>query len=503
MNQHTTAASLYEKYTTDREPYLQRARDAAALTLPSLIPPDNASGTTKYPTPYQGVGARGVNNLASKLVLALLPAHTPFFRMAIDDYTLEELTDQEGMRAEVEEALNSYERAVQAEIESDSARPTIFEAVKQLIVAGNALLYLRPQGGIRLFRLDNFVVRRDPTGKVLEGITKEHVAPATMDEETRSLLDQQEQGNDEEIPVYTRFFRNEDQWTSYMEIKGEIVPGSVGSYPLDKCPWLPLRFTKVDGDDYGRSYVEEYMGDLKSLEGLTQAIVEGSAAAAKLLFFVNPNGVTRARQVKEAPNLAILSGNAQDISVFRVEKMADFSIAAQTAATMEDRLSKAFMLQSSIQRAGERVTAEEIRFMAGEIEDALGGVYSILSQELQLPLVRAYIHRMEMQKRLPTLPKEAATPTITAGMEALGRGHDLSNLLSFQQALVPLAQAFPEEFKDYLVVGDIIKRIGVGHGLDMKGMVRSEQEVAEMRQEREKEQMMMSMAPAMMPGAPT
>ena len=54
-----------------------------------------------------------------------------------------------------------------------------------------------------------------------------------------------------------------------------MIPKSQGSFPIDKSPYIPLRFNRVDGEDYGRGYVEEYYGDLKSLEGLTRAIVEG------------------------------------------------------------------------------------------------------------------------------------------------------------------------------------------------------------------------------------
>ncbi len=64
------------------------------------------------------------------------------------------------------------------------------------------------------------------------------------------------------------------------------------SYPLDALPWLPLRLRQVDGEDYSRSHVEEFLGDLRSLENLTKAIVEGVAALAKLIILVKSNGVT-------------------------------------------------------------------------------------------------------------------------------------------------------------------------------------------------------------------
>lgn len=68
--------SLKQKYNLlemDRLPFLNRARDAAELTIPSLIVKDGHSSATEFTTPFQGIGARGVNNLSSKLLLALLP----------------------------------------------------------------------------------------------------------------------------------------------------------------------------------------------------------------------------------------------------------------------------------------------------------------------------------------------------------------------------------------------------------------------------------------------
>ena len=43
---------------------------------------------------------------------------------------------------------------------------------------------------------------------------------------------------------------------------------------------------RIDNEDYGRSYCEEFIGDLKSLEGLTEAMVEAAAATSKVVFLV-------------------------------------------------------------------------------------------------------------------------------------------------------------------------------------------------------------------------
>lgn len=495
--QNGRAQGLYEKLKTDRHNFLTRARDCSKYTIPTLIPPDGNSSGTKYYTPYQGIGARGVNNLASKLLLALLPPNSPFFRLQIDDFTLEQLTKQEGMRAQVEEGLNKIERAVQSEIEAGAVRVSAFEAMKHLLVGGNALLYLPDEGGMRVFPLEKFVVRRDPMGNVLDIVVHESVAHEALPKDIRDAIEGDyetkttPQGSTKDCDLYTHVYLDDGKWKVYQEIKGMVVPGSEGTYPKSKSPWIPVRFTKVDGENYGRSYVEEYLGDIKSLEGLSQAIVEGSAAAAKVLFLVNPNGTTSQQTLAEAPNGAIVEGNQQDVSALQLQKFNDFRVALETSTRIEERLAFAFLLNSAVQRNGERVTAEEIRYMANELESALGGIYSILSQELQLPMVNRIMFAMERKKKLPVLPKGTVKPVIVTGIEALGRGNDMNKLQMFFQAAGAIAQLPPEINRE-----DALKRLGTSLGIDMKGLVKTQEQIA---QEQQQAQMMAMMQQGLNP----
>lgn len=488
------AGKRYLQLEGKRDPFLRRAREAAKLTIPALLPSDNHSGGSVLPTPFQGLGARGVNNLASKLLLALLPPNSAFFRLTIDDFTLEQMTQREGMRAEVEEALGKIERACTSEIETTAVRVTAGEVLKHLLVTGNALMYVPTQGNVKMFRLDRYVVSRDPMGNVLEIIVKESISPKLLPAEMGITDEGNDLNPDRTVDIFTHIHLSPDgkKWVVYQEVKEQVVPGSEGDYPLDKTPWIPLRFTKIDGEDYGRGYVEEYYGDLRSLEALTQAIVEGSAASAKVLFLVNPNGVTQQKTLTEAPNGAVRAGSAEDVSVLQVEKFADFRVAFETIEAISSRLSYAFLLNSAVQRTGERVTAEEIRYMANELEAAMGGVYSILSLEFQLPLVRTIMHRLEKQRRIPSLPKGTVRPAITTGLEALGRGNDLNKLDLFLQGA---AQALgPEVLMQRLNVGDYLTRRATALGIDAKGLILSDEEFQAKQEEEMGQTMQMAMA---------
>ena len=70
----------------------------------------------------------------------------------------------------------------------------------------------------------------------------------------------------------------------YQEIEGQIIKGSEQEFPRDKVPWIPLRLRKMDGESYGRSYVDEYYGDLKSLNSISKSIAEMATLSAFALF---------------------------------------------------------------------------------------------------------------------------------------------------------------------------------------------------------------------------
>ena len=232
------------------------------------------------------------------------------------------------------------------EISRETYRTALHEALKHLIIAGNALIYLPEEGGMRVFHIDRFCVERDPMGNVLYVCTKESLSYMSLSEDMKALAGTAEgnEGSDREINLFTAVCRKENGWKVWQEINGNMIPNSVGFYPLEKNPFIPLRFSRIDGEDYGRGYVEEYLGDLQSLEALQKALVEGSAAAAKVLFLVNPNGTTRAKTLAEAPNGAIAQGNAQDVSVLQLEKFNDFRVVQDSITKIEERLGHAFLL---------------------------------------------------------------------------------------------------------------------------------------------------------------
>jgi hypothetical protein len=495
-----TCASRYEKLKSTRETYLDRARECSKLTLPSVVPPAGHTYSSRLPTPYQGIGARGVNYLAARLLLSLLPPNTPFFRLTLSDFEAAELAQRPDARGEIEAGLSAIERAVMEEVEQSGLRAPLFEALKHLIISGNCLIYLPATGGTRVFGLDRYVVSRDAAGNLLEIAIKESVSPSTLEEDVAALITDHKDGED--VDIYTKYYRDGKRWRLYQELdNGVMIPGSEGSWPIDKGPMLALRWNQIDAEDYGRGYVEEYLGDLISLEGLSRAILEASAAASKVVFLVQPNGVTRMQDLAEAESGDFKSGNSADVSTLQVQKQADMAVAANAAQRIEQRLSQAFMLYDSIQRDAERVTSTELTLLANALEASLGGLYSNLSQTLQLPLVKRLMERMQKQKRLPALPDGIIKPSIVTGTAALGRGNDLNNLMQFMQVVGSLGSGVLENFMN---VDEFIIRTGASLGIDMGGLVKTKEQLQAEQQaqmQAQQQQQLASIAQSAAPNA--
>lgn len=476
------AKATYDKLVNDRASYETRAENCAKYTIPSLFPKSSDNASTGYTTPWQAVGARGLNNLASKLMLALFPL-APWMRLTISEFQAKQLLTDPTALAQVDEGLSMVERILMNFMESNSYRPTFFEALKQLIVAGNCMVYIpEPEDNQfnppKLYRLSSYVVQRDPFGNVLQMVTEDKVAFGALPEDVRNALDGEHEP-DEELSVYTHIYLDDESgdFLSYQEVAGEEIEGTDGQYPATSCPWIPIRYVKMDGEHYGRSHCEEYLGDLKSLENLTESMVKFAMISSKVVGLVNPNGLTQVRRLVKAQTGDFVPGRKQDIEFLQLEKSADFNVANKVSEALESRLSYAFMLNSAVQRSGERVTAEEIRYVAGELEATLGGVYSILSQEFQLPLVRVLLNQLQATSMIPDLPKEAVEPTVSTGMEALGRGQDLDKLTQFINTVMPLSQMQDPD----LNVQNLKLRIANAIGLDTAGLLLTDADRAKMQ----------------------
>jgi hypothetical protein len=502
------AQSRYTQLISDREDFLQMGRRAAELTLPYILTDEGHVNGGLLHTPWQSVGAKGVNVLSSKLMLSLFPINTSFFKLAINDAELmaiPELTPE--VRSEIDLSLSKMEKIVMEQIAETSDRVMLTVAMKHLVVTGNALVFAGKKA-LKVFPLDRFVIVRDGDGTVVEIITKELVnrellpkefGIAKVEKDANSpgedgpkfgVAGASSKGQSEDAEVYTCVKLVDGQHRWHQECDGKVIPNSKSSSPLKTTPWMPLRFNVVDGESYGRGRVEEFIGDLQSLESLMRSLVEGSAAAAKVVFLVSPSATTKPQSLQKASNGAIITGRPDDVGVVQVGKTTDFRTVETMVQSLTQRLSDAFL--SLTVRNSERTTATEVQAVQQELNEQISGIYGSLTVELLTPYLSRKLHLLQRSKAVPSLPKGLVMPTVVAGLGGVGRGQDKMALMEF---VTTIGQAMgPEAVMQFIDPTEFLKRLAAASGIDALNLVKSPETMQQEMQQQQQQGMMQQLA---------
>jgi len=295
------------------------------------------------------------------------------------------------------------------------------------------------------------------------------------------------------VDVYTFGQLLDGKWYVHQEVCGFDVAGSTAVYNEDALPYLFLPWLLLDGENYGRSYVEFYEGDLLTAESLTKSVGEGAAASARFIMMVAPTGLTNKKNVAQASNGDVISGREEDVTTIKSEKGGDFQIAKAVLDDTLARLTRAFLLNSTVQRSGDRVTAEEIRYVAQELEDSLGGVYSQQIITWQAPYVRIKLRMLQKTGRVAKVPPQAIKITVTAGVQALARNSELQALTQFGQLI---GQVFgPQAVGQMLNPSEFSNRAATALGIDAEGLVPTPEEIAQQQQQAQMQQLTAQVAP--------
>lgn len=484
----------YKALENDKRFFIKTAKECCRYTIPTLLMyfEDN-SRVYDIEYPYQCLGATGISNLSSKLLTALTPSNLPFFKFMISDYGLIQERSQElsDFRVIVDKSLSDYALQVTDLIKTSNDTSFLYEMWQLLLVSGNVLIKdPDDNSNIRIYSLRDYCVRRDRAGTPVEIVLKENVSPDVLPkeilEQIKTKLDMpsevQELPSDERkeqkgYNIYTYCKREQEYWYIHQEVKGIIISGTEQKVPLDACPFIALRIFNGAGEDYSRSYVSNYLGDLKSLDGLSQASIEAAAMISRHILLVDPTGLTDKDDVAEAVNGETIDGRPADVSFLQAQKGYDLRTVSEEASKIEERLNRAFLITNGMIRDAERVTREEIRAVAKEIEEALGGLYSTCSHSFQVPYLKRKLYKLRKMKLLPPLD-ENIKPVIVAGFEALGTNSEKDNLIEFMNYAKDLTGG---NFSSVFKTNNLIKKVAAIMSINLDGLIYTDEELEQQK----------------------
>lgn len=493
-----TAAACYSHEWADGQlqGILYQGRLMAELTIPSVMPPQGYKAGMHLPGNNQSVGAKAVNSLSSVLMFMAFPPGQPIMRFSPKTYDLQAQINQDPeLYAHVLLALSELEMAHREDLQATPIATAYVGYIKTLLVVGNTLWRHIKLDKPSYHRPDSYIVRRGEGGEPLVTVLKREVTLDTLSadhqEEAREALHWADSEMADKRPweckvdIYDVMRLHTDDkgdqsWCYWQEVcNGVMLQGTEVECDMDNPPLWPGWLIPNYGSNWGGSYCGEYVGDFFSLEAQSSGFNDIVALAALALTFVKPGG-TSIKQVREARNLSILPGKAEDVTVFRSDKAQDGNFVSQSVEMITKRIEAAFLMQESIQRQGERVTAEEIQRLGSALDKAMGGLYTFVAQGHQRVIITRAVHlNEEANPKIPPLPQNVVAIKVITGIDAMGQSTDATNLMQYAAAA---RQAFPTTFETSHNPNDFFTRLAAAMAVKPDGLVLSTQEIAQKQQ---------------------
>lgn len=492
------ASDYYSELDGLRSTVIDRAKEAAELTIPYVFREITESENDALKTNVvQSFGAKLVNHLTGKFALSILPPSHTFFRLSPTEEALQAITDGDAeMKNEIEKILAIKEEGILRYINNSKFRSALYRALKTSMVTGDALIErveVEKQKTYIVHNMNKYVIKRDYSGNILRLVIKETKNYKAMPEDLKKTGEKESPDVEtQDKDIYTHVWLEDGKYKMNQEIDGEIVPGTERDLKGFNDAFISLRWNKLDGEDYGRGFIEDHIGTLRSLSKLLRVLNETSAIAAKVVYTVNPNGMTKLKDFHGAKHGGVISGRNEDIGVIQTNKGNDLQMTYSLINDYKKELSEAFLMVGASIRDSERTTKFEVQQITQELDASFGGQYTGIAEDVQVPLIKNAMSELGIK-----LDKDIDV-VITAGVEALGRSIELAKLNGMIQELMMLGQLVGQEQVAMTVnVANITSSIVSNSGIASKGFLYSAKEMQQ-NQIAQKED---AMAQQMMQGA--
>lgn len=347
---------------------LAKSKHYAKWTIPYLMGEPSEDGMQlALEGDFQSVGALLTNSLSSKMAGLLFPTIQPFMDLKLSPegrQAMEEAIESTGGdRSDLSNLLAVLTSTASNKAFSGRTFFQIVLALKHLIVTGNvAIRRFKEEDAIACYGINNFVVRRDGLGRVVEALIKEQVFFGTLDEDVQTFV--RTKGNyggdtpelrNRAVYKYTRIYLQGNIYHEEQGIEDVILGEEFNStYEKHRVPYIFPTWSLLNGEHYGRGLIEDLKGDFAKLSELSEALALYEIEAMRVIYAVSAEAYDAIDELAEAPSgsyVRVSNGAVQAIETGSAQKvqqlMADLN-------TVFERLARAMMWRGNT-RQGERV----------------------------------------------------------------------------------------------------------------------------------------------------
>jgi len=452
-----------------RKRHLERGRRCAANSIPSILPEPDQTDGGDIPDNHQSDCARWVSGLAGTLLQSTFPPGAPFASQQLAPSLDRDESISDEVKQTIKDRLFLQDIAIQAALESggtvqknelvagfhDAQR----HAFEQILVCGDVCQELTDDFRVKNYRLDNYGVLRDSTGRLLQLITRQEIDPGSFDEDElkKAELTQEKvmekSVSERLVKVYDRM-----EWHPFSELWVTVREATIDGKAVvinefeDKVPakWsVPYRLTS--GNHYGDGLCGLNFGDIIKLDFLCNKLSDHADLASWFHLFIDPSSdLTEDDMLSTNGRVSygrVENGEAADVALFKADKVSDFTITKQVRDDVREALGRAFLSSTGSVRDSERTTQYEVAATTiQELNNGTGGVYASIATNMQANLFARARFEAVRQKIIRPIPSKLigrAVQTVPlTGLAALAAQARFQSILSFADLIQKLGPRY-------------------------------------------------------------
>ncbi len=462
---NTTIAQEFKEHDGKRQTRLEASEQYAYYTIPSVFPKLDTSDNQVSVGMADNIGSLVANHMANKLVTTLFSPNRPFFRIVLDDSSKEAKLLEEAENSGDEQVMAQAQQAVDAAadafaqtekkavkyLENIGYRTSATHAAKLLLVTGDVVIRSTKDKKSVVYGMRDYVAWKSMSGQDVGMIVRDAMPFGNLEPDMQASVQAASDKPDRYMPqtdvtIYTKLLLQDDgrykvtQAVENVDIPEGEEPNLVTS---DSSPFTHLSWNWSKGENYGRGLVEDHAGSFHVIDQLTTAQLMLAAKASDIKTFIDPASGIDVEELNSTESGTYISGKLGDVQAQQMGMAQDLQHMEAVIEKHKRQISAAFLYQQGGTRNAERVTAEEIRENAAELEIAHGGVYSRFASDWQQKVAR------EATAAVGDDMGDVVEPQILTGMDSISRVGEMQAVHMFVNDLAILNN-LPEDARSAL-----------------------------------------------------
>lgn len=442
----------WERLDFERAPFLDRQREAAALTYPQLCPPEGVDPDTADLGPDgTSIMANMVSNLASQVHDTLFPDTVSFVKTTVTKKGIQSMIDSGVIAgqdhasdmAQIKTAEAFAERNISEEWGRWGQSSKTQLAILHAVVVGQGALLLGEDGDLECLTPDSYVLERGKGDKIITFCIGRMERVIDIDPEELEAADVDEDGH-VMVPVVTRYrvIRKDKKRKILRDksINNVTLPERFNKeFNEDNVPYIVVPWQLSPGASYARGPVMSNFGDIEAFTLLAQASSIYSILMSSVKILISHGAGISPEDYAAMNNGDVRYGEAEGVNPVATGDYRVVQSLIQMMDTYRQRIGQAFIDTNAAIRDSERTTAYEIQQAISALNRVYTSVYESMAKALQIPIARMIMKRLGIHEDDGTLEI-----SIVAGKGALSRMADAQRLSGYMSTMAQTNQLPPQ-----------------------------------------------------------